>query len=86
MEKNVKDEKEIHGKVTKWRRDNAKWLRKRKRIEKMEVRTGEESGRVQNTDIRGAKLMKKMMEFKSALDKYYKYNKDFIVQLPEGIF
>ena len=57
LEKNVKDEKEIDGRVTKWRRDNAKWLRKRKRIKKTEVRTREESGRVQNTDISRAKIM-----------------------------
>ena len=62
LEKNVKDGKEIGVRVTKLWIDNAKWLRKRKRIEKMEVRTGEESGRVQNTDISKAKLMERTTE------------------------
>ena len=44
LEKHVKDEKEIDGSVTKWRRENAKWLRKRKRA-------GEGRATAQNMDI-----------------------------------
>ena len=100
LEKNVKDEKDIYGSVTKWRRENAKWLRKRKRVEKTEVRIGEERVRAQNTDISRANMMEKMSEsfkpttlladdgnlkakneFKIAMEKYYKYNKEIIAQL-----
>ena len=56
------------------------------------MRTREESGRVQNTDISRAKIMEKMSEsFRPTTlladngnlkDKFYKYNKDVIAQLP----
>ena len=37
LEQNVKHEKETDACVSKWRRQNAKWLRKRKRVEKTEA-------------------------------------------------
>ena len=95
LEQNVKHEKETDACVSKWRRQNAKWLRKRKRVEKTEAPIVEERGRVQNTDISRAKMMEKLSEsfkptillsddgnlkakneFKAAMDKYYKYNRD----------
>ena len=105
LEQNVKHEKETDACVSKWRRQNAKWLRKRKRVEKTEAPIVEERGRVQNTDISRAKMMEKLSEsfkptillsdddnlkakneFKAAMDKYYKYNRETIAQLPEGMF
>ena len=57
LEQNVKHEKETDACVSKWRRQNAKWLRKRKRVEKTEAPIVEERGRVQNTDFSRAKMM-----------------------------
>ena len=42
LEQNVKHEKETDACVSKWRRQNAKWLRKRKRVKKAEAPIVEE--------------------------------------------
>ena len=62
LEQNVKHEKETDACVSKWRKQNAKWLRKRKRVEKTEAPILEEKGRVQNKDISRAKMMEKLSE------------------------
>ena len=55
-----KHEVETDGGVSKWRKDNGKWLRKRKRVEKTEVQ--QERGRGQSLDIGRAKMVERLCE------------------------
>ena len=55
-----KHEEDTDGAVSKWRKDNGKWLRKRKRVEKTEVL--EERGRGKSLDIGRAKMVERLCE------------------------
>ena len=60
-----KHEKDTDGSVIKWKKENAKWLKKRKRVKKTEA--PEERGMGESLDIGKAKMVERLCEgFKPA--------------------
>ena len=55
-----KHEEETDGCVSKWRKDNGKWFKKRKKVKKTEVL--EEKGRGESLDIGRAKMVERLCE------------------------
>ena len=55
-----KHEEDTDGGVSKWRKDNGKWLRKRKRVRKTDAL--EERGRGKSLDIGKAKMVERLCE------------------------
>ena len=96
-------ENETDTSVFDWKKENAKWLKKRKKLKKPEIL--DERGRGDSLDIGKAKMIERLCEgfkpamllsddgnlknknqFKADIDKYTKYNRQMLDELPEGLY